>query len=169
MWYSWTSLLNLNIDVLIIENFKIIFRIKSLIHFILLYSIVFISCVLSHRMSNTKKYEKEKKKSCSSNNKELTSVNIRQTAVLCHLDLSFNRCDFRRGWIYVRRCRVVTQRPSRKIEEIPCRFFARLRPFAPLAWATEAPGGLSLGFSPLCSPILIRVNATSIRFFGWSE
>lgn len=53
----------------------------------------------SHRKSNTKKYEKAKKKSCSSNKKELTSVNIRQTAVLCHLDLSFNRCDFRRGFM----------------------------------------------------------------------
>lgn len=144
----------------------IIFHIKSLIH-LLSYSIVF--TVFSHRKSNTKKYEKVKKKSCSSNNKELTSVNIQQTAVLCHLDLSFNRCDFRRGWIYVQRCRVVTQRPSKKIDEILCRFFARLRPFASLAWATEAPGGLSLGFSPLCSPILIRVNATSIRFFEWSE
>jgi len=49
--------------------------------------------------------------------------------------------------------------------------FRALRPFPSLTRATEAPGGLSLGFSPLCSHsrVLTRVNATlwAIRINGY--
>jgi len=42
----------------------------------------------------------------------------------------------------------------------------RVTPLPSLTRATEAPGGLSLGFSPLGSPGSHPVNATSMRLFG---
>lgn len=47
--------------------------------------------------------------------------------------------------------------------------FSRVTPLPSLTRATEAPGGLSLGFFTLSSPDSHPVNATSIRLFRWSE
>lgn len=95
-WNYW----NLNVPMNYLKSSKYFSR-RSLIH--LHFHIYIYFFYILHRKSKTEKATSRRRSALATMRSWPRWIFDRQPLVLCHLNLSFfNRCEFYRGWIYVR-------------------------------------------------------------------